>query len=89
MPRLCLAIVAVLIVPFIVSTAQADPAGKTTLETAREFAESPDEVTAMVQGRPAAPLPGAAAAPAAQEGGAPGARRPNVLGMMGSLVGKK
>src|SRR5918994_4242493 len=32
MPRLCLAIVAVLVVPFLVSTAHADPAGKTTLE---------------------------------------------------------
>ena len=32
MPRLSLALVAVLIVPFLVSTAHADPAGKTTLE---------------------------------------------------------
>src|SRR5215211_6885838 len=32
MPRLVLAFVAVLLVPFIVSTAHADPAGKTTLE---------------------------------------------------------
>src|SRR5687767_8217758 len=32
MPRLLLALVAVLVVPFLVSTAQADPSGKTTLE---------------------------------------------------------
>ena len=32
MPRLCLALVAILVVPFLVSTAHADPAGKTTLE---------------------------------------------------------
>ena len=31
MPRLCLALAAVLIIPFLVSTAHADPAGKTTL----------------------------------------------------------
>jgi len=32
MPRLCLALAAVLIIPFLVSTAHADPAGKTTLQ---------------------------------------------------------
>ena len=32
MPRLALALVAVLLIPFLVSTAHADPAGKTTLE---------------------------------------------------------
>src|SRR4051812_19796424 len=32
MPRLCLALAAVLLIPFLASTARADPAGKTTLE---------------------------------------------------------
>jgi twitching motility protein PilT len=74
------------------SLAELVKAGRTTLEIAREYAESPDEVAAMVQGRPAAALPGAPqAAPAAAEGGAPAApgRRPNVLGSMGALLGKK
>ncbi|MCI0569141.1 MAG: PilT/PilU family type 4a pilus ATPase [Myxococcaceae bacterium] len=60
-------------------------AGKTTLAIAREYAESPDELTAVVQGRPSVANPAGPSAAAAGDA----QRRPNVLGMVGSLVGKK
>ncbi|MFN0064309.1 MAG: type IV pilus twitching motility protein PilT [Myxococcaceae bacterium] len=52
--------------------------GKTTLEIARDFAESPDELTAVIQGRRPADGP-----PPEQEGGGLRARMGNILGKKG------
>ncbi|HEX6242088.1 MAG TPA: PilT/PilU family type 4a pilus ATPase, partial [Polyangiales bacterium] len=47
------------------SLAELVRAGKTSLETAREFADSPDQLEGLVTGRPARPLDPLAAAPGA------------------------
>jgi twitching motility protein PilT len=65
------------IIRFDDSLAELVKAGKTTLEIAKGFAESPDELEAMVTGK----RPGAAPPPEADSG--------KLLGKMGSLLGKK
>ncbi|ATB29004.1 type IV pilus twitching motility protein PilT [Melittangium boletus] len=67
------------IVRFDDSLAELVRSGRTTLETARLYAESPDEVEAMVTGkRPGAPPPEAAPDPAKQ-----------LLSKMGNLLNRK